>query len=436
MQAETELRVDNRVGPRLTYSQKELGYAEESLAHYRNSQYIKRYLSRKGTASPGSAKTYSTHLISFAFFVFKQKEKQEVDAFIDSIKKGNLDPYDALAEFASFLRVSRTGKTQLGANQISTMVKTAKKMFRLSGIKVNNEDFREFVSLPRKVRKVKSPIEKIQVTTLLNSCKDIQLATATMFHGVFGPRPIEACAVRNMDLDLDSEVPSVLFRAEYTKTRVERRRYIPKELVKQIKIWNKYKYRKHRVMLKGGKMVTVTPEPKSTDLLFAVWHHDEEQPQPESVYDNLRIKFAELVDTLQVGWENDNRRRKITFYTFRRYVKSTISDLGYSDFSEWWIGHQGSTYYNKPEKERVALFRQIEPYLTFLDYAALESAGKDIEAQIQAKDKQIDKLSMDVESLKAKLGNDKITVRALMDAIGQMSKEERAAFRDTLMKLL
>ena len=37
-------------------------------------------------------------------------------------------------------------------------------------------------------------------------------------------------------------------------------------------------------------------------------------------------------------------RRKITLHSFRRFVKTTISDLGYADYSEWFIGHAGSTY--------------------------------------------------------------------------------------------
>ena len=45
--------------------------------------------------------------------------------------------------------------------------------------------------------------------------------------------------------------------------------------------------------------------------------------------------------------DNKERQRQITFHSFRRFVKSTISDLGYSDYSEWFIGHSGSTYYRK-----------------------------------------------------------------------------------------
>lgn len=262
---------DRRLGPRVTYSQSPLGYTDDSLQHYLKSQYIKKFLSRKGTASPTSAKTYATHLKSFAFYIYKVHPSVEVDAFIDEIRTGKQDPYDILADFAKFLRESRTEKHKLGANHVVQMVKSAKRCMRMNGVAVINEDFREFVSLPRKVRKVKSPIDKLTVSKLLNSSKDVQLSSFIMFNAVLGPRPIEAAAVRNSDLDLDSQVPKVTFRAEYTKTRVERTRYLTAELVAQLKLWMKYNYRKHRTMGQDGVMLTVTPTLKPDDLVFAHW---------------------------------------------------------------------------------------------------------------------------------------------------------------------
>jgi len=78
-----------------------------------------------------------------------------------------------------------------------------------------------------------------------------------------------------------------------------------------------------------------------------------------------------------------NGRRVITFHRLLAFCKSTISDLGYGDFSEWFIGHSGSTYYRKTEKERLELFRKIEPYLTFLDVAQLEARGADMQTQLE-----------------------------------------------------
>jgi hypothetical protein len=70
---------------------------------------------------------------------------------------------------------------------------------------------------------------------------------------------------------------------------------------------------------------------------------------PEILYSNLAPLFAKTLD--RIGMENredeNEIRRKITLHSFRRFVKTIISDLGYSDYSEWFIGHSGATYWRK-----------------------------------------------------------------------------------------
>ena len=82
----------------------------------------------------------------------------------------------------------------------------------------------------------------------------------------------------------------------------------------------------------------------------------------DHLYVTLLILFEKTMDQLKVGYEDiSKRRRKITLHSMRRFVKSTISDLGFSDYSEWYIGHEGSTYYRRSEKEKLELFHKIEP---------------------------------------------------------------------------
>ena len=80
--------------------------------------------------------------------------------------------------------------------------------------------------------------------------------------------------------------------------------------------------------------------------------------------------------------DGNENRRKITLHSYRRFVKSTISDLGFSDYSEWFIGHAGYVYWKKNDSEKAELFKKIEPYLTFLDIQQLERKGADMETQI------------------------------------------------------
>jgi hypothetical protein len=82
------------------------------------------------------------------------------------------------------------------------------------------------------------------------------------------------------------------------------------------------------------------------------------------------------------GKEDSNeRRRQLTLHSFRRFVKTTISDLGYSDFSEWFIGHSGSTYWTKKDSEKAEIFRKVEPYLTFLNIVQLGRQGADTQSK-------------------------------------------------------
>ena len=90
------------------------------------------------------------------------------------------------------------------------------------------------------------------------------------------------------------------------------------------------------------------------------------------------------MDRLRKGEIEDNneRRRQVTFHSFRRFVKTTISDLGYADYSEYFIGHSVSTYWRKKESEKAEIFRKIEPYLTFLNIHQLERQGADILSKV------------------------------------------------------
>ena len=81
--------------------------------------------------------------------------------------------------------------------------------------------------------------------------------------------------------------------------------------------------------------------------------------------------------------DSNQNRRQITLHSFRRFVKTTISDLGYFDFSEYFIGHIGSTYWRKKDSEKAEIFRKIEPYLTFLNVNQLERQGADIQSKIE-----------------------------------------------------
>ena len=117
--------------------------------------------------------------------------------------------------------------------------------------------------------------------------------------------------------------------------------------------------------------------------MFAVYQ-DKKTPNPAYLYQELVRSFAKTLDRMGIGIREDGneKRRQITLHSFRRFVKTTISDLGYSDFSEGFIGHSGSTYWTKKDLEKAEIFRKVEPYLTFLNIVQLERQGADIQSKV------------------------------------------------------
>lgn len=210
-----------------------------------------------------------------------------------------------------------------------------------------------------------------------------------------GLRATEALSIRLKDLNTNTigsnnnnSPAKLIIRGEYTKTKVDRYVFLTRELQNQIKIWLDFKYRKRRICYKDretGNTITEyrTPEKKQNELIFSLNQTD--KPRPEILYVSLATTFAKTLDRIGMGTREDGNeiRREITPHSFRRFVKTTISDLGYSDYSEWFIGHAGSTYWRKKDNEKGEIFKKIEPYLTFLNIQQLNRQGADLETKIE-----------------------------------------------------
>jgi integrase len=276
----------------------------------------------------------------------------------------------------------------VSALTLKQRVVSIKNFFEYCDIDISPRRFKLKVKLPKVVRKKKEAISKEGVIEILNVCDNIRLRTYVMLLAATGMRAVEALSSRIKDIDFDSNPPKLFVRGEYTKTKVDRIVFLTEEVTQQLKSWLDYKYRTRRVCYQDkqtGKTITEnrTPDKKDTDLIFAVYQ-DKKMPDPNSLYDDLSRSFAKTLDRSGKGdWEDNRRRRQISLHSFRRFVKTTISDLGYADFSEWFIGHSGSTYWTKKDSEKTEIFRKVEPYLTFLNIPQLERQGADIQSKVE-----------------------------------------------------
>jgi integrase len=331
-----------------------------------------------------TAYEYLRRLNDFRKFVAREYADMTVDMLVSKVRKAVYDPYSVLSKYAAYLQ-----NCSISITTLKQRVVTIKNFLEYHDVDLSPRKFTLKVRLPKVIRKSKEALSKEDIIDILNTCSDIRLKTYVMLLAGSGMRATEALSIRIKDLDLTCNPAKVAIRAEHTKTKVDRTIFLTQEMIQQLKSWLDYKYRTRRVCYKSeqkGKTITEyrTPSKKETDLVFAV-HQDKKMPAPLSLYNDLMKSFGKTLDRMGKGTREDGneRRRQITLHSFRRFVKTTISDLGYSDFSEYFIGHSGSTYWTKKDADKAEIFRKIEPYLTFLNVQQLERQGADIQTKVE-----------------------------------------------------
>jgi integrase len=396
------------------------GLSSHSLSAKANA--ITSYIRDVSTMSKSTAYQYSSRLEGFKAFIEKEYDNRiSVDNLLLRVEKGNLDPYNVLNSYAAYLR-----NCNISALTLKQRIVTVKNFFEYCDIDISPRKFKLKVKLPKIVRRKKEALSKEDIVEILNVCDNIRLRTYLILLAATGMRAVEALSIRIKDIDFDSNPARVFVRGEYTKTQVDRIIFLTEEITQQLKSLLDYKHRTRRVCHQDkqrGKIITEyrTPDKRDTDLVFAVYQ-DKNTPNPDFLYDDLSKSFANTLDRSGKGDREDGnqRRRQITFHSFRRFVKTTISDLGYADFSEWFIGHSGSTYWTKKDSEKAEIFLKIEPYLTFLNVHQLERQGADIQSKVEELE-QLNQSMRDRDKMKddaiAHLSDQLIAVTTRLDSI-------------------
>jgi integrase len=386
---------------------------------------LAKYIKNVQQANKRTAEQYEYRLFKFKKYLVTVSEEQQqqqqqnqeltvLDHVINELKIANnnkINPYDLLSGFVAYLQEVEGIKNP---NTIRYFVIAARNFLEYHDIEISPRKFRLKVRLPKPVVRHKEAISKEEIREILLKCSNIKLKTYLMLLASTGMRATEALALRHKDFDFDEDNNNrnnrqafVRIRGEFTKTRTDRYVFLTRELVEQCKAWIDFKYRRRRITKvvnpsrssssSGGgydsnsstndKAVSqwVEPRPNPDDLFFAMPRNRKRRSSLRGLYVHMSDEFANTLDRIGFGNREDGNesRREITFHSFRRFVKTTISDLGYQDFSEWFIGHAGSTYWRKKDSEKAELFRKIEPYLTFLDITGLESKGADMETRTE-----------------------------------------------------
>ena len=405
--------------------------AKSKQFNIQSSESLKKFIQSVTIRNKRTAVQYNFRLSFFERFL-KEKYKINLDVLLQKIKLTEYNLYDVLNDYCLFLQ----NNYNIGTLAFRDKIITVKTFLEYNDIEISPRKFKLKVRFPKTVLRYKEAIDKEDIIKILNGCSDLRLKTYLMLLASTGLRATEALSIRLKDLDTtdsnnNTSPAKLIIRGQYTKTKVDRYVFLTREAVEQLKIWLDFKYRKRRIChidKETGKSISEyrTPEKKQNELIFSINRTD--TPKPEILYNNLAAIFAKTLDRTGMGSREDGNetRREITLHSFRRYVKTTISDLGYADYSEWFIGHSGSTYWRKKDNEKAEIYKKIEPYLTFLNIQQLNRQGADLETKIEELQdinqvlREKDKMKEDVIT---NLSDKLIILSERLDAIEKFNRE-------------
>jgi integrase len=302
--------------------------------------------------------------------------------------KEGLNLYTILDEFVSYLL--EPDKLNLTAKSIKSYLVGVRSYLAYYDIDVIPSKFRRKVKVPREYKEDEKALDAADIRKILLACNNKRLKTYLLVLASGGFRAMEALAIRIKDIDFSVTPTKIHVRKEYAKTKVARDIYISDEATKYLKHWLDWKYRdKTKERLKS-----LTKDPN--DLVFTIYSTAK---NPETLYIRIISEFEKLLQVIGLDdrKEGKQRRMKITLHSFRRYVKTTISDLGYQDYSEWFLGHAKNAYYTKKELERREIYStKCMKSLEYLDYATLDQTNRSLDGRLrqlqQVKDAEIQEL--------------------------------------------
>jgi integrase len=382
---------------------------ENRLSKYKHKDLtiVADYLSTKARKSKQTAFAYSFALEHFNKFIEQNYKGYNIQTILEPLteqgkQQKQIDLYKLLNDFISYLQNDTINGHDLSAKSIKLYIAAVKSYLAYNDIEISSNKFKNKITMPPVYHEDEEAIDANDIKEILHHCNNRRLKTYLLVLASGGMRAIEALAIRERDLDFsdinfsdlsDKANPAgVRIRKEYSKTKTERHIFISNEAARYVKDWLNWKYRDRRHYENKYLKKLVRSE---DNLVFS--KTGASTKNPHGLYGKMLIEFQKVLDLAGLKSRKEDgvfKRRKVTFHSLRRFVKTTIANqTRNSDYSEWFLGHRKSTYWvnKKPELKRIYK-EDCMKYLTFLDYPTVEAVGTSFAAKLKEKEKEIDEL--------------------------------------------
>ena len=260
------------------------------------------------------------------------------------------------------------------AKTISDYIPFVKKYLKLCyGIRINDDDWRDYITLPSKGEEEDieaEPLDPQELRIILESSKPLK-QTMYMFMKDTGFRILETVRIQKKDIDMSHDPPMVTLPKSKSKgKRAKREAYLTRETAPRVAL-----------LLKSLDDDDYPFSSSSSDI---------------QARNNAERVWNKKVQKLGFTEKYSNGRLKKNMHSIRAFTATQIYEATKdTEYAHGYIGHSRylPTYLRKSEKTRAKLFRRIEPNIAIFDnIVVVENPSDGLEEQ----KKEIEKLKQDL----------------------------------------
>jgi len=300
------------------------------------------------------------------------------------INSEELNVYKVIGQFIIYL-----DKRGLKPKGIRSYLSGVKGYLRFLDIRINSDDFRMLVKIPKVIKTQELPITKKILLQILRNANP-KLQTAVVVASASGLRLGELVQLKLSDVDFTSKPTKILVRAHTSKSKMSRQTFLTDEATKSLQDYLKKYFGWHEnslnLDLSGTYIFGRTSLKKSGEIpRFDV----------NSAKQSLQVSLKNHIKNIpELIVKNENGRNAIHFHAFRKYFRTTVGNVCGRDYAEALMGHgfYMDTYYQLSNEDRCQKYLSAEPYLTISDFEKVEQQYSDLSEKYEQMEKSMDEL--------------------------------------------
>jgi len=354
-------------------------------------EWFEQWFNKSGSFN--SKKGAGSAMATYEDFLEVKHPSMEKGKIIEELKiiSNHPDKFSQLYGFINdFVQYQVSIKKSPATIRIYTMF--IKSFLRQFGIRINNDDMKQFVHFPKLVKELRQPMT-LDTIKLLLSKTGRKYRSMILISVSSGSRFAEILQSKVSDYTEipigDKTVIQFRLRAGTTKTREERLTYISHEAWKEMQ------------PLLVGK--------KPSDYVFIKEWNQNTVIKAEDAFNQLR-KRCGLLEKYGNGFNYH-----VNFHSFRAFFLTKATQKVGENIAHAWIGHHKylDQYFRLTVEERAAKYLEVEPDVTINEETRLKLKLKDKDETIR------------------KLEQNELIIQKLIDKVNRL---EQARRNDTLQK--